>query len=112
MRADAEEVERLRGRASVPPGLIVRAAEHGHREAARLLAAHGADPSHRERTTALHEAAARGDVELARLLLALGADPGVRDTEFGATPAGWADHHGHVDLAALLRDGESWAGDA
>ncbi len=42
---------------------------------------------------------------MARLLIALGADPSRRDTEVGATPAGWASHH-HDDLAAYGAAGE------
>jgi hypothetical protein len=85
------------------PGRVIAAAASGRGDAVRLLVRLGFDPSFRRRTTALHEAAWRGDRAMVDLLLALGADPTVPDTEFGATPAGWADHNGHPDLAAHLR---------
>jgi hypothetical protein len=39
---------------------------------------------------------------VAELLLELGADPARRDARFRATPAGWAEHAGHAELAAWL----------
>ena len=86
-----------------PPGLIVRAAEHGRADAIALLLARGADVnalSHRG--SALHEAALRGDRAVVDQLLAAGADPSLRDREFRADAAGWAAHAGHTDLAAFL----------
>ncbi len=55
-----------------------------------------------DRRTALHEAALRGDTAMARWLVEHGADPAARDRDFEATPAGWATHAGHLDLAAWL----------
>ncbi|HEU5486375.1 MAG TPA: ankyrin repeat domain-containing protein, partial [Microlunatus sp.] len=55
--------------------------------------------------TALHEAALRGDDDLSAWLLAQGADPALRDRDFGGTPADWAAHAGHSELAERLRDG-------
>ena len=78
------------------------AVERGRLDALALLAELGFDPNHRRRTTALHTAAAQGDVEAVRALLALGADPDRPDTEFDATPLGWARHGGHAEVAALL----------
>jgi len=54
------------------------------------------------RTTALHEAALRGDAETCRWLVERGADRTVRDERFSATPADWAAHAGHLDLAEEL----------
>lgn len=104
MRGDADAVERLRGRAAVAPGLIVRAAAHGRRDVVALLAEHGADVNHRERTTALHEAAMRGDLDLVERLVALGADPANRDTDFDATPLGWAEFHRQEAVTDYLRE--------
>ena len=52
--------------------------------------------------TALHYAAAAGDQDVVDYLLEHGADPTAVDGAFGFTPAGWADHFGHADLAARL----------
>ena len=84
------------------PARLAVAAGRGAHEAVRLLVALGFDPSHRARTTPLHEAAWRGDRETSALLLSLGADPTVRDAEHAATPAQWARHAGHGDLADWL----------
>jgi ankyrin repeat protein len=59
------------------------------------------------RTTALHEAALRGDVETCRWLVERGADRTVREERFSATPADWAAHAGHLDLAGELRAPEA-----
>jgi hypothetical protein len=40
-------------------------------------------------------------------LLQRGADPNIRDTQFHGTPAGWAHHNGHADVAAALRERET-----
>ena len=40
--------------------------------------------------TALHYAAFKGHCDLVRFLIGRGAEINVRDTKFGATPAGWA----------------------
>jgi ankyrin repeat protein len=53
--------------------------------------------------TALHEAAWFNHRELVEHLLQRGADPTIKDTQFDATPAGWAEHAGHKELADLIR---------
>lgn len=88
------------------PDLVARAAELGRPAAVRRLAGLGFDVNHRQRTTALHEAAWRNDRATVDALLDLGADPTIVDTEFDSPPAGWADHNGHRELAAYLR---AWA---
>jgi hypothetical protein len=51
----------------------------------------------------------RGDRELCDWLLAHGAAPDLRDRDFSGTPADWAAHAGHPDLAArLATTGEDW----
>jgi ankyrin repeat protein len=72
-----------------------------------LLLEHGAGVNDTDgRGTALHEAAIRGDAELVALLLEHGADATLRDRAFDATPAGWAEHGGFMELAELLRSRE------
>jgi len=88
------------------PALVDIAAERGRIGAIRLLVQLGWDVNARRRGTALHTAAMSGDAELARALLVLGADPTIRDTEFGGTPAGWAHHGGHLELAEELAAAE------
>jgi peptide-methionine (S)-S-oxide reductase len=52
--------------------------------------------------TMLHEAASRGERAACERLVARGADRTIRDTQYDATPADWAEHAGHVELAAFL----------
>jgi len=118
LAADAAAVERLRTESPDAldrlrrdaPDLVTTAAELGRPEAVRLLAAHGFDVSHPGRRGPLHEAAYRGDGATVGALLEVGADPTVRDPEHDGTPAGWAAHGGHPDLARLLDDAAAdWA---
>lgn len=83
------------------------AAMGSQEEAATMLIERGADPdSHplgfHYRGTALHWAAIRGHWSMCDLLLARGASPSIEDLTVQATPAGWATHGGHDDLAAYL----------
>jgi ankyrin repeat protein/ketosteroid isomerase-like protein len=110
MAGDHDTVERLlaadpelRGRAiERRPDLLVRAAEQDKLAAVALLIELGFDLNARARTTPLHEAAMRGSLPVIRLLLEHGADPNIRDTAYKATPAGWAEHHGHTEAQHLL----------
>ncbi|AQX15816.1 MULTISPECIES: ankyrin repeat domain-containing protein [Tessaracoccus] len=103
-RGDAGEVSRLLdGGAAVPPSLVVETAGLRHWDAVRVLVEHDAavdvgNPS------ALHYAAAAGELESVELLLKHGADSESVDAQFGMTPAVWADHFGHTDVAAHLRN--------
>ena len=87
---------------------LVFACFRGQEEAARLLLGHGArgdvlvQPGGITPRTALHEAATRGHQGLVRLLLEHGADARVVEPHFGGTPADWARHGGHADLADVL----------
>ena len=82
--------------------LVARAIELHRSTVVALLVELGFDVNARNRITALHEAALRGDRSAVDLLLSLGADPTIVDTEHDSTPAGWARHSGHADLADHL----------
>jgi hypothetical protein len=93
------------------PGAVVWAAARGRSRSVELLVEAGFDvnalgrsdtPAPGRWETALHAAAGNGDTEMVTLLLRLGADLDVKDTRFGSTPAGWADHFGHTEVASLL----------
>ena len=64
---------------------------------------------HAKGTTALHmtvinEGPERGHVETARLLIERGADLTIKDELYGGTAEGWAGHHKHPEVEALLKD--------
>lgn len=63
-----------------------------------VLVRHGG----RSACTALHEAANRGHASIVRMLLDNGADPAVIEPNWNGTPAGWARHGGHPEIAELL----------
>jgi ankyrin repeat protein len=93
------------------PGLVAWAAQVGDRDAVRRAVGLGWDvnrkaridvPSDQEWETGLHAAAGHGDAAMVERLLELGADPSVEDCRFRATPAQWAEHFGHHELAARL----------
>ncbi len=54
--------------------------------------------------TPLHSAALHGNMELVQLLLDYDAPTTIRDSLWHSTPLGWAEHGGHDEVAALLRD--------
>jgi ankyrin repeat protein len=101
LAADATLLPRALAR---DPHAIMRAVEIERPAAVRLLAGLGFDVNALHRTTALHEAAWRGNLELVALLLELGADPMLRDTAFGATPEGWAQHNQQHAVAGYLAE--------
>ncbi|MFT3723849.1 MAG: ankyrin repeat domain-containing protein [Hyphomonadaceae bacterium] len=87
---------------------LLAAASLGLTSAIRFLLAAGIDPNLRSarlhrHATALHEAALTGKADLCQLLVDAGASLTVRDQMWDGTPAGWADHAGHHNLAARLR---------
>ena len=85
------------------PDLVRVAAKLGKSVAVlRHLVTAGWDVNAKNATTALHEAAGHGDLQLVEALVALGADPSVNDDGFDATPAGWADHFGHIAIRDYL----------
>jgi ankyrin repeat protein len=85
------------------PERLVRAAELDRPDAVRLLVELGFDVDHGK---PLHLAAYFGNRRMVETLLDLGADPTVRDRDFDATPAGWARHAHHDDLADFLAERE------
>lgn len=105
---DVAAVAALRGRVDDlprrrPRALRIAAELHDIAAVARLLdLGYDADTAGSDRVTALHEAALRGDAAMCEWLLANGADRTIRDRRFDATPAGWAGHAGHPDLARRL----------
>lgn len=88
---------------------LVFACIRGQTEAAALLLQHGAKgdvlvtPGGQTPRTALHEAANRGHLDIVRMLLANGADASIVEPRWGGTPAGWAEHGGHPEIAAMLK---------
>jgi len=110
LRADRPAVQRLvAGDAALPgqlidacPDLAAKAAELDRIDAIRVLVSVGFDLNTTDRRTPLHEAAFHGNLDLIRALIELGADPTVRDPHFDSTPAGWADHNQHHDIARYL----------
>jgi ankyrin repeat protein len=91
------------------------AAAVGRVAAIRRLVELGADPNtrstfggptHGRGLTALHLAAQDGKLDAVAALLELGADPSVEDALYRGSPAGWAEHFGHPETAALIRERE------
>jgi ankyrin repeat protein len=92
---------------------LMWAAASGRAGAVRRLIELGADPSgrstfggptHGEGVTPLHLAGQGGHREAVRALLDAGADPRARDANFDSTPDGWAQHGGHPEVAAAIRE--------
>jgi ankyrin repeat protein len=90
---------------------LIWAASTGRCGAVRQLLALGADPmargnyggeSHGKQVTPLHLAAANGDADIVEVLLDAGADPSVLDGHGYGTPAGWARHGNHPEIAELI----------
>jgi hypothetical protein len=87
---------------------LAMAAQHGRVDVVRMLLEAGADPNRyspvgaHSHATPLHQAVAGAHTEVVRVLLAGGARLDIRDIHHGATPADWAEHFGHVDLARDL----------
>jgi ankyrin repeat protein len=111
MRGDRERVvELLAADAGLAAAALARdphrlaaAVEAGRPEAVRLLVELGFDVNARHGApAALHLAAYDGSRDVVDVLLELGADPNARDRDFDATPAGWARHAHHDELAAHL----------
>ena len=74
--------------------VMMAAVDFKHHDLVEWLLARGASPNARSsaesRHTALHSAAWNGDLRMAKILVTAGADATARDTQYNATPAGWA----------------------
>ena len=91
---------------------LALAAQFGHVEIVRLLLDAGEDPSRynpvglHSHSTPLHQAAWGGHQEVVRLLVQRGARKDLKDILFQGTPADWARHAGHSELAEYLGSAE------
>lgn len=86
---------------------FVYACMHNRIDAARLLLKKGAQinaipPGFDYSGTGLHYAALNGHREMVEFLIQKGAQVDIKDTKVHSTPAGWADHGGHVELKEYL----------
>lgn len=107
LEADARRLLAVSDEAARADALVM-AASLGKYDAVEFLLAIGVDPNLRSQrihrhASALHEAALTGNADLCLLLANRGASLTTRDDMWNGTPAGWADHAGHHDLAKLLR---------
>lgn len=106
--AVADTTPSLRARAvdRRPDAMPVAAEHHGVPALERLIDVgfdiNSAGPDGR---TALHQAALEGAVAICQWLLTHDADRTIRDHNYDATPAQWASHAQHDDLATRLRPG-------
>lgn len=88
---------------------LALAAQHGHADVVRLLLDAGEDPNRynpvgcHAHATPLHQAALAGHLPVVVLLVERGAARETRDILFEGTPAEWAEHGGHGEVAAYLR---------
>jgi hypothetical protein len=94
-------------RQQIVDNALVYAAAWCRIDAANLLLARGANINARPAGfdftgTPLHYAALNGRWKMTAFLLEHGADPAARDGKVDNTPAGWAKHGGHQELAEHL----------
>lgn len=85
------------------------AAQFGHVAIVKLLLDLGEDPNRfnpqgaHSHSTPLHQAALAGHADTVRLLVQHGARLDIKDVLWNGTPADWADHGRHPEIAAYLR---------
>jgi ankyrin repeat protein len=106
-----EEARRTATSASVEDRhfALAWAAQFGHVAIVKLLLQLGEDPNRfnpqgaHSHSTPLHQAALAGHGDTVRLLTEHGARLDIKDILWDGTPADWADHAGHTEIAAYLR---------
>jgi hypothetical protein len=88
---------------------LALATQFGHVAIVELLLDLGEDPNRfnpqgaHSHSTPMHQAALAGHGDTIRLLVERGARLDIRDILWDGTPADWADHGGHLEIAAYLR---------
>lgn len=106
-----DELVRL-GQAADPDELrlaFAAAALYGQARTLEFLIGLGVDidacnpPGLHSHATALHQAVNVGSLAAVRTLVEAGARLDIKDTLFGGTPLGWAEHLGRAEIAAYLR---------
>jgi len=91
---------------------LALAALWGDRRSIEILVDRGVDPDFHNpegchaHATPLHNAVSGGHAEAVAALVTRGADVSLRDKLWNGTPADWAAHAGHADLAQTLREAE------
>jgi len=91
---------------------LALAALWGDRRSIEILVDRGVDPDFHNpegchaHATPLHHAVRGGHAEAIAALVTRGADVCLRDKLWNSTPADWAAHAGHADLAQTLREAE------
>ncbi|WP_026411197.1 ankyrin repeat domain-containing protein [Actinomadura oligospora] len=99
--AESADETTMRSMLATDPGLadrhedlVTRTAEARNWATVRVLVELGFDVNgvSAAGATALHHAAAAGELSIVRLLVEHGADHTVREPEFNAQPAGWAQY--------------------
>jgi hypothetical protein len=91
---------------------LALAAQFGHQPIVRLLLDAGENPNRynpvgcHAHSTPLHQAALAGHEEVVRLLVERGARLDIKDIHYQGTALGWAEHGGHLEIAAYLRGRE------
>lgn len=87
---------------------LALAAQLGQTQVVEYLLKSGEDPNRynppaaHQHSTPLHQAALAGHIETVKVLVNNGARTDIEDKVYHGTPAGWADHGGHAELAAYL----------